>query len=75
VGTPAIREWPSDLPAQAAALYDVLAELEALSTLEEIAAHFQGKASKKRLEEVERLLKTLAALGRAKSWNGKWVAG
>ena len=67
------RAWPSELPAQAAALTDVLEELEALSTLEEIAAQFQGKATKKRLEEMERLLHTLAAVGRARSWNGKWA--
>lgn len=68
-----LREWPSTLPAQAAALTEALEELEALCTLEEIAAQFQGKATKKRLEEMERLLHTLVAVGRARSWNGKWA--
>ncbi|HRP82958.1 MAG TPA: hypothetical protein PLY76_13765 [Flavobacteriales bacterium] len=71
--TVSTREWPSTLPAQAAALTEALEELEALCTLEEIAAQFQGKATKKRLEEMEHLLHTLAAVGRARSWNGKWV--
>ncbi|HRQ86465.1 MAG TPA: hypothetical protein PLV70_15270, partial [Flavobacteriales bacterium] len=71
--TVSTREWPSTLPAQAAALTEALEELEALCTLEEIAAQFQGKATKKRLEEMEHLLHTLAAVGRARSWNGKWA--
>lgn len=69
---PGIREWPSELPAQAAALRQVLNEVEALSTLEEIAAHF-GKPNKKRLAEIDRLLQTMAAMGNVKVWNGKWV--
>lgn len=67
-----IREWPSELPAQAAALRQVLNEVEALSTLEEIAAHF-GKPNKKRLAEIDRLLQTMAAMGNVKGWKGKWV--
>jgi hypothetical protein len=70
--TPGIREWPSELPAQAAALRQVLNEVEALSTLEEIAAHF-GKPNKKRLAEIDRLLQTMAAMGNVKGWKGKWV--
>ena len=73
VSTVSTKAWPSELPAQAAALTEALEELEALCTLEEIAAQFQGKATKKRLEEMERLLHTLAAVGRARSWNGKWA--
>lgn len=69
---PGLREWPTELPAQAAALRQVLNEVEALSTLEEIAAHF-GKPNKKRLTEIDRLLQTMAAMGNVKVWNGKWV--
>lgn len=69
----AVREWPTELPAQAAALRSVLHEVEALSTLEEIAAHF-GKPNKKRLAEVERLLQTMAAMGAVRTWKGKWAA-
>ena len=68
----AVRDWPTELPAQAAALRAVLHEVEALSTLEEIAAHF-GKPNKKRLAEIERLLQTMVAMGGAKVWKGKWV--
>ncbi len=70
----AVREWPAELPAQAAALRQVLNEVEALCTVEEIAAHFSPKAGKKRLAEMERLLQTMAAVGAVKVWNGKWVA-
>ncbi|MDX9749796.1 MAG: hypothetical protein RBT71_01770 [Flavobacteriales bacterium] len=73
VSTVSTRAWPTDLPAQAAALTEVLEELEALSTVEEIAAQFQGKATKKRLAEMEQLLHTLAAVGRARGWKGKWA--
>ncbi|MBL7951884.1 MAG: hypothetical protein JNM62_09200 [Flavobacteriales bacterium] len=69
---PGTRDWPTELPAQAAALRAVLHEVEALSTLEEIAAHF-GKPNKKRLAEIERLLQTMVAMGGAKVWKGKWV--
>lgn len=69
----AVREWPAELPAQAAALRQVLNEVEALCTVEEIAAHFSPKAGKKRLAEMERLLQTMAAVGAVKVWNGKWA--
>lgn len=68
-----VREWPKELPAQAAALRQVLNEVEALSTLEEIATHF-GKPNKKRLAEIERLLQTMAAMGNVKVWKGKWAS-
>ncbi|MDX9751305.1 MAG: hypothetical protein RBT71_09525 [Flavobacteriales bacterium] len=71
VSTVSTRTWPTDLPAKAAALAEVLEELEALSTVEEIAAQFAGKPTKKRLAEMEQLLHTLAAVGRARAWNGK----
>jgi len=72
--------WPTELQHQAAALATVLGGLHALSTVEEIAAHFEsstknkagGKASNKRLEEITRLLETFAVVGRARKWNGKW---
>jgi hypothetical protein len=65
--------WPKELPAQAAALTSVLATLPAPATVAEIAARFEGKATKKRLEEVGRLLETLEALGRATHVQGaRW---
>ena len=64
--------WPAELPAQAAALTEVLALLNAPADLEAIAAHFQGKRTKKRLEEMTRLLETLAAVGRARNMGRLW---
>jgi hypothetical protein len=40
--------------------------------VEAIAAHFEGKPTKKRLEEVVRLLETLRALGLAGVGEGGW---
>lgn len=68
-----LREWPNELPAQAAALAAVLEEMGALCTVQELAAHFNGKATPKRLREMEQLLNTLAAVGRARQWKGKWA--
>ncbi|MBK7618211.1 MAG: hypothetical protein IPJ10_02565 [Flavobacteriales bacterium] len=59
------RQWPKDLPAQAAALTEVLGNLAAPASVEEIAGLFSGKSSKKRVNEMQRLLETLAAVGRA----------
>jgi hypothetical protein len=69
------RPWPKDLPAQAAALTEVLGSLVAPATVEEIAAHFEGKRSKKRVDEMQRLLETLAAVGRAQQVEGQWSSG
>jgi predicted Rdx family selenoprotein len=67
--------WPKELPAQAATLTSVLATLTAPATVAEIAARFEGKAAKKRLEEVGRLLETLEALGRAtREGSDRWSA-
>lgn len=66
------REWPADLPAQAAALTDVLGTLSAPAPVEDIAAHFEGKRTKKRLEEMTKLLETLAAVGRARKSDTLW---
>ena len=66
------KEWPSELPAQAAALAEMLATLPAPATVEDIAAHFDGKRTKKRLEEMTKLLETLAAVGRARATQNKW---
>ncbi|HNR54202.1 MAG TPA: hypothetical protein PKJ19_03480 [Flavobacteriales bacterium] len=71
--TSVLREWPNELPAQAAALAAVLEEMGALCTVPELAAHFSGKATPKRLREMEQLLNTLAAVGRAREWKGKWA--
>jgi len=72
--TPAeAQPWPKDLPAQAAALTAVLATLTTPASVAEIAARFEGKATKKRLEEVERLLATLEVMGRASRVQGdRW---
>lgn len=67
--------WPKELPAQAAALSTVLAALPAPATVAEIATHFAGKATQKRLDEIARLLETLEALGRASHIQGdRWLA-
>ncbi len=71
--TPSTRAWPNELPAQAAALTAVLEESEALCTVKELAAHFEGRTSEKRLREMEQLLATLAAVGRARKWKEKWA--
>jgi hypothetical protein len=68
------REWPDELPAQAATLTEVLASLSAPASVEDIAAHFEGKRTKKRLEEMTRLLETLAAVGRARKGRSGWSA-
>ena len=67
------REWPSDLPAQAAALTEVLSTLNAPASVEAIAARFEGKRTKKRLDEMTKLLETLKAVGRAREKEGGWV--
>ncbi|MBK9274961.1 MAG: class I SAM-dependent DNA methyltransferase [Flavobacteriales bacterium] len=69
---PALQPWPKELPAQAAVLTTVLATLTTPATVAEIAARFEGKATKKRLEEVGRLLETLEALGRARREGERW---
>jgi hypothetical protein len=68
-----IRPWPKELSAQAAALSEVLQSLTAPADVDTIAACFEGKQSKKRLEEIARLLETLEALGRARKMDGGWV--
>ncbi len=69
------RPWPKDLPAQAAALTEVLGTLAAPASVEEIAGHFEGKRSKKRVDEMQRLLETLGAVGRAGLVDGQWSSG
>ena len=66
--------WPNELPAQAAALGSVLATITEPATLDAIAARFEGKRTKKRMEDMTRLLETLAALGRAVKVNDvQWI--
>lgn len=68
-------EWPGELPAQAAALGNVLATFTEPATVETIAARFEGKRTKKRLDDMTRLLETLGALGRAVQLKGaRWQA-
>jgi len=69
---PEQRPWPKELPEQAAALNEVLATLAAPSDIAAIAAQFKGKKTAKRLADIERLLDTLSALGRAEQKNGLW---
>jgi len=59
------RLWPDNLPAQAAALRDLLATLPAPAAAAALAEVFEGKRTPKRVEQVQRLLETLAALGQA----------
>jgi hypothetical protein len=68
----ALRTWPSELPAQVSALSEVLGGLAAPASVEAIASFFEGKKSKKRLEEMERLLETLRVLGLAGVGDGGW---
>ena len=65
---------PDELPAQAAALSAVLGALAAPADVSTIVGYFKGKKTKKRLEEVTRLLETLEALGRAVERDGGWGA-
>ncbi|MCC6462147.1 MAG: class I SAM-dependent DNA methyltransferase [Saprospiraceae bacterium] len=67
------RPWPDTLPAQAAALRDLLAATDQPASPEALAAAFEGKASPKRKTEIRRLLDTLAALGQAEAVAGdRW---
>lgn len=65
--------WPDALPAQAAALRDVLASLDQAVELHTLAAAFQGKVTPKRKADIQRLLETMAALGQAeRTGAGLW---
>jgi hypothetical protein len=69
-----LATWPAELPAQAAALSGVLATLSEPATVDVIAARFEGKRTKKRLDDMTRLLETLAVMGRAVKLDGeRWV--
>ncbi len=59
------RPWPATLPEQAAALRDLLNSLDTPADVPTLAAAFDKKRTKKHLEQVERLLETLGALGQA----------
>lgn len=62
-----------ELHEQAAALAQVLNGLPAPASVEVIAKHFKGKTSTKRLAALDRLLETLAAVGRARKEGGAWM--
>lgn len=66
------RVWPDTLPAQAAALRDVLAAYDQPADIGVLAAAFEGKVTPKRKTDVQRLLETMAALGQAEEVNGGW---
>jgi hypothetical protein len=63
-----------DLPAQAAAQQNLSQQLEAQSTVKELATHFAGKPNKKRLTEIDRLLQSMAAMGAVRQRSGKWTS-
>ncbi len=63
-----LQAWPDELPEQAAALSAVLTAIP--QSVAELAARFEGKRTKKRLEEIEELLETLKAVGRARFITG-----
>ena len=65
--------WPDTLPAQAAALRDLLASLDQAVELHSLAAAFQGKVTPRRKADIQRLLETMAALGQAeRTGAGLW---
>ena len=67
------RAWPDQLPAQAAALRDLLAALDSPVEVSQLAAAFEGKAPPKRKADIQRLLETMAALGQAEEVRaGQW---
>ncbi|MGB3524692.1 MAG: DNA methyltransferase [Flavobacteriales bacterium] len=68
-----LQPWPKELHEQAAALAQVLNGLPAPASVEVIAKHFKGKTSTKRLAALDRLLETLAAVGRARKEGGAWM--
>ncbi|MCB0596799.1 MAG: class I SAM-dependent DNA methyltransferase [Lewinellaceae bacterium] len=73
IATTEKRPWPDSLPEQAAALRDLLNSLDAPADVPAIAAAFQKKRTKQHLEQVQRLLETLGALGQAEEvGEGVW---
>ena len=65
--------WPDQLPAQAAALRDVLTALGHPADLSAIAVAFEGKATAKRKGDIERLLETMRVLGQVEvNERGEW---
>ena len=66
------QAWPDTLPAQAAALRDLLASLDQSVELNTLAAAFEGKVTPKRKADIQRLLETMAALGQAEMTGAGW---
>lgn len=65
--------WPDNLAARAAAVRAALVAFGRPVTADEIAAAFDGKATRARREQVSELLQTLAALGQARqTGDSKW---
>ncbi|MEO6036987.1 MAG: class I SAM-dependent DNA methyltransferase, partial [Saprospiraceae bacterium] len=71
-GVAAKRPWPDALPAQAAALRDLLAAGDQPLELGVLAAAFEGKVTPKRKADIQRLLETMAALGQAEAVGAGW---
>ena len=66
------QAWPEALPAQAAALRDLLEALDQSVALNTLAAAFEGKVTPKRKADMQRLLETMAALGQAELTKTGW---
>ncbi len=67
------RSWPDNLPAQAAALRDLLSAMDRALDIGVLAAAFEGKPTPKRKADIQRLLETMAALGQAEEASpGLW---
>lgn len=64
---------PDQLPAQAAALRDLLASMDNALEVSALAAAFEGKPTPKRKADIQRLLETMAALGQVEEVSaGRW---
>lgn len=71
----ALRTWPDELPAQAAALTEVLGSLNVPASVEDIAAHFEGKRTKKKVgrdDEVAGDAEGGGACGGKRRWLGEF---
>ncbi|MBI5923233.1 MAG: hypothetical protein HY847_16490 [Betaproteobacteria bacterium] len=66
------QQWPQTLPEQVAAVASKLAAAAMPLTLEDLAANFKGKGSRKK--RLPQLLDTLVALGKARALeDGRWM--
>jgi len=77
ISAPAAKPaWPNELAARATAVRAALAAFARPVTADEIAASFDGPATKARRIQVTDLLQTLTALGQARTaGDGLWIGG